>query len=131
MSVLRRRSASDRDVAAVAATAGGAYDDLARVLIPLIGKVGLDAVISRALHLAQHEYRPVKPAGTDQTGGFAEVSAWLTQQDSGVAMDAAATVLATVAGLLVAFIGESLTMRLLRKAWPDSIPDVKTEEKLT
>lgn len=131
MSVLRRRSVSDADVATVAATTRAAYDDLASVLVPLIGQVGLDAVTSRALHLAEREYPRVKAGGTDQTGAFAEVSVWLMQQDAGVAMDAAATMLSMVGRLLMTFIGEPLTMRLLRKGWPDGFTDVKTEEKWT
>ena len=127
--VLKRRSAPDADVATVAATAHVAYDDLARVLVPLIGQVGFDAVTSRALHLAQHEYPAVNAGTPDQTEAFAAVSAWLMQQDAGVAMDAAATILSMVAQLLVTFIGEPLTMRLLGKGWPDGFPDVKSEEK--
>lgn len=129
--VLTRRSGSGADVAAVAATAGAAYDDLAVVLVPLIGQVGFEAVTTRALHLAQREY-PSVPAGVaDQAGAFHQVSFWLKQQDPGVAMDAAATLLATLGELLVTFIGEALTMRLLRKGWPDGFPDVKSEEKPT
>jgi len=126
---LNGRSAPDADLATVAATARAAYDDLASVLVPLIGQVGFDAVTSRALHLAEHEYPPVKAGGTDQTGAFDAISAWLMQQDPGVAMEAAATILSMVAQLLVTFIGEPLTMRLLRKGWPDGFPDVKSEEK--
>ncbi len=128
-SVLTRRSASDADVATVAATARAAYDDLASVLVPLIGQAGLDAVTSRALHLAEHEYPPVKAGATDQPGAFAAVNAWLLQRDAGEAMEAAATVLSMVAQLLVTFIGEPLTMRLLRKGWPDAFPEVESEEK--
>jgi hypothetical protein len=37
-------------------------------------------------------------------------------------------VFATLTGLLVTFIGEPLTARLLRKAWPDAFADANTEE---
>jgi hypothetical protein len=127
--VLRRRAAPNADVASVAATARAVYDDLASVLVPLIGQLGFDAVTSRALHLAAQEYPPVNAVALDQTGAFAAVTAWLMQRDSGAAIDAAATILSTVAQLLVTFIGEPLTMRLLRKGWPDGFPDVKSEEK--
>jgi hypothetical protein len=130
MTVLIRRSSQDADVATVAATARAAYDDLASVLVPLIGQAGFDAVTSRALYLGEREYPTVKAGGgTEETGTFAPVSIWLMQQDAGVAMDAAATILAIVAQLLVTFIGEPLTMRLLRKGWPDGFPDVESEEK--
>lgn len=131
MSVLTRRAGPGADVATVAATASAAYDDLAGVLVPLIGQLGLDAITTRALHLAQREYPPVPAGGTDQDGAFTQVSLWLKQQDAGMATDAAAAMLSTLGGLLITFIGEPLTMRLLRKGWPDGFPDVKTEEKLT
>jgi hypothetical protein len=131
MSVLTSRVGSGADVATVAATARAAYDDLAGVLRPLIGQLGLDAVTTRALHLAQREYPPLPAEDTDQDGAFAQVSVWLTQQDAGSVMDAAAAILSTLGGLLITFIGEPLTMRLLRKGWPDGFTDVKTEEKRT
>lgn len=129
MSVLRRRSAPGTDVATVAAAARAALDDLASILVPIIGQVGLDALTSRALHLAEREYPPVKTDGAEQTWAFAAVSAWLMQQESGAAMNAAATLLSIVVQLLVTFIGEPLTMRLLRKGWPDGFPDVDSREK--
>jgi hypothetical protein len=53
----------------------------------------------------------------------------LERQDPAVATEAAATVFATFTGLLVTFIGEPLTARLLRKAWPDALSDAIAEEK--
>ncbi|HVT04093.1 MAG TPA: hypothetical protein VHL58_12050 [Thermoanaerobaculia bacterium] len=131
LSVLTRRAGSGADAAAVASTAGRAYEDLAGVLVPLIGQVGFDAVTTRALHLAQREYPSAPAGGTEQAGAFTQVSFWLKQQDGALAMDAAATMLSTLGALLVTFIGEPLTMRLLRKGWPDGFPEVKLEEKPT
>lgn len=125
ISVLTSRARSGADVATVAATATAAYDDLADVLVPLIGQLGLDSVTTRALHLAQREYPSVRAEGTDQDGALAQVTVWLKQQDAD-SMEAAATILSTLGGLLITFIGEPLTMRLLRKAWPDGFTDAKT-----
>jgi hypothetical protein len=129
---------------ALAAAARRAYDDLARVSAPLIGQVGVDALTGRALHLAQREYpwlvhtREGTPARTERTPGtpppeqaegpFAQVIVGLEGQDPAVAAEAAGAVLATLTGLLVTFIGEPLTARLLRKAWPDAFSDASTEE---
>jgi hypothetical protein len=40
------------------------------------------------------------------------------ERDAASAADGAAAVLVTLAGLLAALIGEGLTLRLLREAWP-------------
>jgi len=131
MNVLTSRAGHGTDVSTVAATASAAYEDLAAILVPLIGQMGLDAIIARALQLTQQEYPAVSAGDTDQHGAFAQVNVWLKQQDARIATDAAATMFSMVGGLLIAFIGEPLTMRLLRRAWPDGFTDVKIEEKLT
>lgn len=115
---------------AFAAAAQRAYDDLARVGTPLIGQAGVDALTGRALHLAQREYPwLVQRREPEQAEGpFAQVVVCLKRQDPAVASEAAAAVFATLAGLLVTFIGESLTTQLLRKAWPDAFSDASTEE---
>ena len=142
--VLMQQAGPDADTAALAAATRRAYDELARVVAPLIGQVGVDALAGRALHLAQREYpwlvhtRGDTPAWTERTPGnpppeqaerpFAQVIFCLERQDPAVATEAAGAVFATFTGLLVTFIGEPLTARLLRKAWPDAFPDASAEE---
>ena len=128
--VLMRHAGPDADAAALAAAARRAYDELARVLVPIIGQVGIDALAARALHLAQQEY-PWLPKTRDPepvNGTFTHVGSALEQQDAALATEAAAAVLATLTGLLATFVGESLTSRLMRKAWPDSFSDAGAEE---
>jgi len=129
--VLRHQAGPDADAAALAAAARRAYDELTGVLAPLIGHVGIDALIGRAVHLAQREYPWLaKTADPDQTEGpFTDVSISLAQQDSLLATEAGAAVLATFTGLLVTLIGEPLTARLIRQAWPDGFSDSSTEER--
>jgi len=117
--------------AALATAAVAAYQDLAGVLVPLIGPAGVDALTSRALHVARSEYPVVETADADDADTPAEaigpVISWLKQQEEAVLSDAAATVLAVLGDLLMTFIGEPLTMRLFRKAWPDAFsePEVR------
>jgi hypothetical protein len=129
MSVLTRRAGSDADAAGVAAAACDAYDDLAVVVIALIGAVGVEALTARASHLALGEYPSWSQAEKRNAAGpFGQVSSWLERQDSALASEAAAAMLSTLGGLLMTFIGEPLTMRLLRKAWPEGFSDVRSEE---
>ena len=107
-----------------------AYDDLARVSAPLIGQVGIDALTGRAVHLAQREYPWLVSTGEPEQvdGPFTQVIVCLERQDPAVATEAAGAVFATLTGLLVTFIGEPLTARLLRQAWPDAFSDASNEE---
>lgn len=115
---------------ALAAAAGRIFDDLDRVVAPLIGHVGVDSMTARALHLTALEYPCVvlKRDHDEADRPFAQALVCLEQQDAAVATAAAAAVFATFTGLLGAFIGEPLTARLLRKAWPDAFSDTPTEE---
>lgn len=115
---------------ALAAAARRAYEDLARVSVPLIGQAGVEALTGRALHLAQRDYPWLaQPEAAGQAGGpFARAVFNLQRQDPAVAVEAAGTVIAILTGLLVTFIGESLTTGLLHKAWPGAFSDAGTEE---
>jgi len=143
LKVLAQHAGPAAGAEALLAAAQRAYDDLARVSAPLIGQVGVDALTGRAVHLAQQEYpwlvhtREGTPARTERTPGtpppeqaegpFAPVKTCLDRQDPAVAIECVGAVLATFTGLLVTFIGEPLTARLLRKAWPDAFSDSTRE----
>ena len=130
LKVLAQRAGPAADAEALAAAARRAYDDLARVSSPLIGPIGVEALTGRALHLAHRKYpwllHTREPEQAE--GPFAQVVFCLERQDPAIATEAAGAVFATLTGLLVTFIGESLTAGLLRRAWPDAFPDASTEE---
>lgn len=128
--VLAHHAGSDVGAEASAAAAYRAYDDLARASAQLVGQAGVEALTGRALHLAQQEYPWLvhRREPEQAEGPFAQVIVCLRRQDPAVATDAAAAVLATIGGLLVTFIGESLTTQLLRKAWPDAFSTASAEE---
>jgi hypothetical protein len=100
------------------------------VSAPLIGQVGVDALTGRTLYLAQRKYPwLIHTREPDEwKGPFAQIVFCLERQDPAVATEAAGAVLTTLTGLLVTFIGEPLTTRLLRKAWPDAFSDASIEE---
>ena len=128
--VLAQRSRTPSDPEALAAAAQGAYDDLARVSAPLIGQGGVNALTDRALHIARREYPWLvvtrEEARTEEP--ISQALICLKRQEPAVATEAANAVFATFTGLLATFIGEPLTMRLLRKAWPDALSDASSEE---
>jgi hypothetical protein len=141
LKVLAQHAGSAARAEAIAAAAQRAYDDLARVSAPLIGQVGVDALTARALHLAQRQYPQLvqtcdrtprctegTPPPEQREGPLAEFIFCLEREDPAVATEAAGAVFATLTGLLVTFIGEPLTMHLLRSAWPDAFSDAGTKE---
>ena len=131
-SVLARRAGPATNAAGVATAVRVAYAELAGVLSPLIGQAGVDALASRAVHLARAEHSLGPIRASDQTSSpFTQVTFWLERQDPAHAAEVAAAVLGQFAELLAAFVGESLTTRLLLKAWPDGFPVPQSEETRT
>jgi hypothetical protein len=130
LSVLAQYAGPAAGAEGVAAAAGRAYDDLVRVATPLIGRLGVESLMGRALHLARREYPWLvdQPERGHAERSFAQVTYCLTQQDPASAADAASAIFATFTGLLDSFIGEPLTASLLRKAWPDAFDGSITTE---
>ena len=126
LQVVAKRAGTSASATEVAAVAQRTYEDLSDVAAPLIGRVGIEALMSRAVHLARLQYpwlgsdRPDSPQ--HQENAFAEVARCLEQAEAGIAADAAAAVFARSAGLLATLIGDGLTASLLSKAWPDAWP---------
>ncbi len=92
-------------------------------LTTLMGSTGFHALLSRALTIARKGDAGLRSVqvltnGSQGVTGETEVP-WSPQ-----AMTAGSVVLVgTLLDLLVAFIGEPLTLRLLREVWPDLSPD--------
>ena len=109
------------DSRAIAAAACRLCERFASQATPLIGDAGAGAIYARSLHLTQRKFPGTAlPGGSGQDGGpFARARLFLESQEPAAATEAAVVLLATVGGLLASFIGESLTTRLLRQAWPD------------
>ena len=83
-----------------------------------MGNGGFRALLSRALALASAEVPWLSAVHVDGDGaldGLAELEA---QVDPGEIAEGRVVLLAQLLGLLVAFIGEDLTLRLTREAWP-------------
>ncbi len=129
--VLTREGLSE-DALPVKAAVQRAYDELGSILIPLIGQLGVEALTTRSLRLAQRECPSGRGVDGEPEGPpINQVMDWLERQDPTLAADAATAMLSTLGMLLMAFIGEPLTMRILRKSWPDGFPNVRSEETAT
>jgi hypothetical protein len=84
----------------------------------LMGKAGFCALLSRALALAEAEapaLRAVRVRADGSLGGCEEPEPPAEEQK---VADGSVVLLAQLLGLLEAFIGRNLTLRILRDVWP-------------
>ncbi len=93
-------------------------DKLRASLSPLVGMAGFRSLLSRALALASVDAGWLKSLAVmpDGTLNVLEVAAGLPEDE--IARGETLLV-AQLVSLLITFIGETLTLRLLQEAWPD------------
>ena len=91
-------------------------------LIRLAGVDGFAALLRRALALARAEV-PALERVTVNPDCSMEGLEDLAADAAGGGADAPAAITAHLLGLLVTFVGEPLTLRLVREAWPDASLD--------
>ena len=87
-------------------------------LATLMGNGGYHALLSRALALSQAEVSWLRTVHVNPDGTLAGVEEHRVQLDSDELSEGRVVLLAQLLGLLVAFIGENLTVRLVGKVWP-------------
>jgi len=98
-------------------------DRLRVSLARLTGVAGFRSLMSRALALTKAEVPSLTTAQVRADGSLEGLDGTGHGPDTSVGSEAGVVVVAQLLGLLVTFIGEPLTLRLVRDAWPDvSIP---------
>lgn len=88
-------------------------------LAGLMGNMGFRALLSRALALANADVPWLRAVHVKTDGSFEGFEELGTQVDPDEFFKGCAVLLTHLLGLLVAFIGEELTLRLVRQAWPE------------
>ena len=131
-SVVQRLIAAERNAKDSADTTGRAAfricDKLRGPLSSLIGVAGFRSLFSRALSLAKGDipWLGGLEIGLDGVLGFpAEMQ---NQVDGNEAAQGGTALIGQLLGLLVTFIGEALTLRLVQNVWPKAVtiePDAK------
>ena len=87
-------------------------------LTALMGKVGFRTLLSRALVLANAEAPWLHAVQVEADGSFRGLDERGARVSSEKIAEGSVVLLAQLLGLLVAFIGGSLTLRLVREIWP-------------
>lgn len=101
------------------------YETLNARLAPLLGSAGVQMLFVRSGKLAQAEFASVAEVGTPE--GLSELGACLQALDPADATEAAAILFGTFLDLITTFVGDRLTVLVLRSAWP-TIEDTAPRE---
>lgn len=87
-------------------------------LAALMGSVGFRALLSRALALANEEIPWLRAVHVKADGSLEGLDELKAHVGSDEILKGCVVLLAQFLGLLVTFIGEDLTLRLVRESWP-------------
>jgi hypothetical protein len=87
-------------------------------LATLMGNVGFRALLSRALALANAEVPWLRAVHVKADGSLEGLDELEAQVDPEEMAEGTVVLAAQLLGLLVVLIGENLTLRLVREAWP-------------
>jgi len=87
-------------------------------LVTLMGSGGYRALLSRALTLAKDEIPWLAAVRVKADGSLEGLDEFKAQVDPKEFAEDSVVLLAQLLGLLEAFIGENLTVRLVREVWP-------------
>lgn len=93
------------------------------------GADGFTALLRRALALSQADVPALRNVKVN-TDGNLEGLEDLVAGAGAAGIEAATAIAAHLLGLLVIFIGEALTLRLVRDAWPDASFDESLEDEV-
>jgi hypothetical protein len=123
--LLAHEGDSGGNSAECAAAAWRVYEKLSARLGPLLGTAGVQALFVRSAKLAQAEHGSLAEVATPE--GMSKLGAQLQALDPSDATEVAATLFGTFFQLMTTFIGERLTVIVLRSAWP-TIEDAAPRE---
>jgi hypothetical protein len=108
----------------------GLCEKLRPQLATLMGNGGFRALLARALVLASAEVSWLRGLNVKPDGTLGGLDGLPPELDPDSRFEGGVVLLAQLLGLLVAFIGETLTLRLVREIWPKaSFDDLNLDKK--
>jgi hypothetical protein len=109
-----------------------ACEELRPHLATLMGNAGFRALVSRSLTLAGAEVPWLRAVNVTSDGSLEGLDKLGDRLDPVEIAEGKVVLLAQLIGLLMAFIGEKLTVRLLREVWPKlSVDDLASGNGIT
>ena len=107
----------------------GVCERLRQPLITLAGVAGFRSLLSRALTLARAEAPSLSAVQVAADGSLKGLDELEPQTDKEQTRDGGAILIAQLIALLLTFIGEGLTLRLVQDVWPEAVIDGRVSEK--
>lgn len=95
------------------------YEKLCEHIGTIAGVAGFQSLAARALSLAKAEAPSLSALRLGADGRLEELGELELETDKGQMEEAGVIFLARLLGLLLVFIGKTLTLRLLQDVWPD------------
>ena len=93
---------------------------LRQPLMTLAGVAGFRSLLSRAVTLARSEAPSFSAVQVAADGSLQDLDELAPQIDKVLAGEGGAILIAQLIGLLLTFIGEGLTLRLVQDVWPEA-----------
>ena len=105
------------------------YEKLRRPLCALAGVVDFRSLASRALTLARAEAPSLNAVQVGADGSLTGLDELGPQKGKDKSKEGGAILVAQLLGLLLTFVGEGLTLRLVQNVWPESTFDDRDSGK--
>lgn len=105
------------------------FEKLLPHLANLMGKIGVRALISRALALANAEVPALRAVQVNAEGVLERSDKIKAEFDPAEMAEGGVILLARLLGLLVSLIGENLTVQIVGEVWPELTPNNLNLEK--
>ena len=102
---------------------------LRQPLITLAGVAGFRSLLARALTLARAEAPSLSAVQIAANGSLKGLDEPGPQLDKDMSKEGGAILIAQLLGLLLTFIGEGLTLRMVQDVWPEAALDSRVSEK--
>ncbi len=117
--IVERELAGRAGPAEIAAGIEGVFRQLYQIMATVIGPLGFQAVLTRAVHLTRRDYPGLGACeiACGDTFVMRGISEMIEREGADQAGAAAVALLDHIIALLCSFIGEDLTLRLLRRGW--------------
>ena len=104
-------------------------EKLRQPLCSLAGVAGFRSLLSRALALARAEDPSLSGVRVGADGSLKGLHELGPQKDKDMSEEGGALLIAQLLGLLLTFIGEGLTLRMVQDVWPESTFDDRDSGK--
>ena len=104
-------------------------EKLRQPLWSLAGVAGFRSLLSRALALARAEAPSLNKVRVDAGGSLKGLDEHGPQKGKDVSNEGGAILIAQFLGLLLTFIGEGITLRMVQDVWPESAFDDRDSGK--